>query len=607
MAEDLEYSVSLADHMSGPAQAASKSISELGKSLSETSKHATESHSLFSKMSEGFVKVVEPAEVLKGAFEGVSAGFKSFVSGVKSGEAKEMVAGIAESMAGLAQLLDLVIPGLGQLAAAAIKVGGAFASMTVGLLQSGAELAIEATMAKLSMVSMFAALGGGQEAGEKTEEMLSDLSAQIGITKEALAPFTKSFMAMGIEGTEALKKVTLAAISAQAIMGDPAAAHSFENLTKKIQVASQTGHGLKIPAKGLGSLADMGIRVDEVAKRMNVSSKALADQLKAGTVDAAKFGDALQDALIEKGKGPLDRMGSSMANLKKMFGQSIDDMFEDMGTAIEPFLAQVKDMLGIFSQSTNSGKAMKAGIGGAFTFIFGVATKAILPIKHFFLDLVIVSLKTYILVKKHWLSVQATMMDFGVVVKGVADSFAFFLKAVDFVVALDESLTSMVDKVSGLYDDMSAAGSSFVDGFVNGIKDGIARAGQAASDLGAAAKKGVKDFLGISSPSKEMYQLGGYTSEGFSGGLNAGTPKVAEASKQMGAATVSGATSGLRASDYATKPGTGATGGESGAGTAVNGGIHITIQAPNGVTNAIELTETAVAILFERLALQQGL
>src|SRR5260221_460329 len=120
------------------------------------------------------------------------------------------------------------------------------------------------------------------------------------MTKDSLAPLTASFMAMGISGTDALEKITLAAASARALMtgtGKDGAA-AFESLTKKIQVAVQTGHGLKIPAKGLGSLADMGIRVDEVAKLMNVSSEALSAQLKDGSVNAKKFGDALQDALI---------------------------------------------------------------------------------------------------------------------------------------------------------------------------------------------------------------------------------------------------------------------------------------------------------------------
>lgn len=604
MAEELTFGVTLEDHMSGPARM-------IGQSLSEMATHAEHGKSALTEMSAGFVKVIEPTEVLHGAIEGVTEGFKTFAEGLKNGEVKEMVSGIFDSLAGLAQMLDLIVPGLGQLASAAIKVGGAFASMTVGLIQAGAELSIEATQSKLAMIDMFAALGGGIDVGKETEEMLAGLSDKIGVTKDTLAPFTRAFMAMGIEGEEALKKVTLAAISAQAIMGDPSAAHAFETLTKKIQVAAQTGHRLKIPEKGLKGLADMGIRVDDVAKRMNVSAATLAAQLKAGTVNAKEFGDALQDALIDKGAGPLQRMGSSMASLKKMFGQNIEVMFEDMGKAIEPFIAAVKDMLSIFGQSTNSGKVMKATISGAFSFMFKEATKVVPYVKHFLQDLIIYSLRAYIAIKpiirsfreigdsqSSWLSLDATM-------HSITRTFGMIADAVIFSIQVLVGLYEIGQQLFQWAEDAYDIGKSFCDGLVNGITSGVASVVDAAKGLGAAAKKGLKDFLGIASPSKLMMSMGDDVGAGLASGIRGGVTPVIDASADLGAAAAQTVGGSLKADYSQAASGASAQGGANGGGAQM-GAITINITAPNGVTNTLDLTEIAVAAIFERLQLQRG-
>lgn len=614
MGEGTEYAISLEDRMSGPAMAAAKSLGELAKS-------AHESKGGLSELTEGFIKTVEPAEVLRGAFEGVSEGFKSFAAGLKSGEAKEMIGGIFEAAAGLAQVLDLVIPGLGQVASAAIKVGGAFASMTVGLVQSGAELAIEANQDRMALIDMFSALEGGPEAGAKTEEMLTDLSHTIGITKKELAPFAASFAAMGIHGTEALEKVTLAAISAKAIMhaaGKDGGA-AFESLTRKIQVAAQTGHGLKIPAKGLGSLAEMGVEVDDVAKRMGVSSKALADQLKAGTVDAKKFGDALQDTLIEKGAGPLARMSSSLENLKKMFGQSLDEMFE--GVDIKPFLEGLKDLARLFDKDSVSGKILKNAVGGAFSYIFQQATKALPYIQIGILKLMTYSVRAHTFMKAHWSAISAAISTVGVAlgilggiaVAAIAIVTAPVWLAVGAFAALAAGIGWVLENGEQLMDDAVKWGAGIVDGLVNGITGGIEKAKAAAMDLGKGVKDSITGFLGISSPSLVFAQLGQHTAGGFAQGIEGGMGEAKKASASLAGASVAGVSAGpapaaqVVAPEIAPPSRKEPEGGDKGAGKAMTievGGI--TITAPQGVTAAVELTEIAIATIFERLALSQG-
>lgn len=71
-----------------------------------------------------------------------------------------------------------------------------------------------------------------------------------------------------------------------------------------------------------------------------------------------------------------------------------------------------------------------------------------------------------------------------------------------------------------------SAGADLVRGFINGIKSQIGQLKQVAADLANSVSGGVKDFLGISSPSKLMMEVGKDTMEGFSIGLNDGVPDL---------------------------------------------------------------------------------
>jgi len=585
MSEELRFGVRLEDHMSGPAHTAAKSLGELGA-------HSEHDKSAISELAHEFTKVVEPTEVMREAFAKVGEGLREFGEGAKSGEAKEVIAGLTTTLAGLASMLDLVYPGLGQLASALIKVQGAAIGLAVGLAQSGAELAIEATLAKRSMIDMFGALAGGEEQGRATEEMLSDMSRQLGKTKDELAPFVAKFMALGVEGEEALHTMTLAAVSAQAIMRDPGAAVAFENLAKKIQLAAQTSQGLKIPLKGLGSLAEMGIRVDDVAKRMNMSTHDLAEQLKKGTADAGAFGDALQDALIEKGAAPVARMGLSMKSLGKMMSQSIDDAFEDMDQAIEPFLVQLKDMLSVMSANEAGGIALKATMGGAFKYIFSIATEALPKIEEYFLRLAIASVQAYIVVKQNWTEIRGALEPVVLFAKMIAWQMQ---QAADGLTRFGNALEKVSGFASRTFGGVGhEAGGQFIKGMSQGITDGIPEVQKAAGAGAVAAKVSTETKLEIHSPSRVGFRLGRQYPAGIAMGMHAGERDVERAGERIGVASVRGS---VEAS-----PGSSGRG----AGVTIHGGVRIEIAAKDGVTHALELTETAVASLFERLRLAQG-
>lgn len=584
--------------MTTPAREASRSVHELAKE----SEHAK---GILAEFSDGIIKTVEPVEILKDSFKDLRAGFTEVGTALKAGELKG-VSGITEALGGIASTLDLVLPGLGQFASAAIHAFGSVAGSVVGLVQEMAKMSIEATQAKASLIETFGALEGGIADGRATEEMFSELSQKIGVTESTLVGFGQKFVAMGIESEDALRKITLAAVSAQAIMRDPAAGDAFATLAKKIQLASDTGHGLKIPLKGLGSLASMGVRVDDVAKRMGLSSHDLSEQLKKGTASAKLFGDALQDALIEKGQGPLKRMAFGMDNLKKMFGQSIEEMFEDMGHAVDPFMAQVKSLLGIFSQSTATGKVMKGAITQAFTAIFGVATRVVPVIKHFFQDMIIWSLKSYIFIRQHWTEIRPVLAMVGVTLGVIAVAFGAVAVVVGAVVGLFVALVGAGIAAQAMLVNMAMKayefGDQLVTGLIRGIKAGIGAVGDAASELGHSALNAIRNALEMHSPSRVMVKVGMQAGESMAGGMVGAAPKVAQAGGVIGSAAVAGVRP-IGSGSYA-KAGESMAGGSSRPMSI--GKVEVHVHAADGVTHVTELTEVAVAALFERLALMQG-
>lgn len=665
MAEGIDFGISLSDRMSGPAKDASRSLSELAKSLSETKKElssyqqqlslaknlgdiegyrkytslvgehrkklyelrssmegmkapAEEHLSIFQRMREGFVRTVEPAEVLKGAFEGVAAGFHTFASALKAGEAKEAVAGLSESLAGLAQILDLVEPGLGQVAAAVVRLGGAFAGMTVGLVQSGIELSVEATQTKSALIDTFAALGDGTETGERTEEMLANLSHQIGITRKELAPMAASFMAMGIRGEEELRKVTLAAASAKAMLNgvgrDGSAA--FEGMMTKVQQAIETHNGLKLAARGLGKqFAAMGVNIAEVAAHMrNMDAHGLGAQLKAGTVDAKEFGEALQNTLIEKGAKTLERMAMKFSSMKAMFGQSMEELFEGLDKYVDPLIAQVKELLGLFDKGSALGKTMGLFIGGAMRRILEAATQALPYVEIGLLKIATYSLKAHTWMKKHWHEIKEAIKPVGIVLKAVgivivgvlAAATASFAITTAAVGAFGVAILWVIGKISQLASKGYALVADFVKGLLDGFEFSMPYVKKAASKLAGAALEAARAVWLTQSPSKVMFKMGGFFAEGAALGIRGGQPKVAQASHRMGASAVTSASTGMRASDFGSHGNSSKKGKNAGSGHSIQGGVHIHMTAPNGVTNAVELTEVAVATIFERLMLSQG-
>lgn len=550
-------------------------------------------------------------------FQAAGRAMVGAMGALAAGDVKGAISGATEAFAGMAKTLDQLVPGLGAAASAVITVTGAFIGMTVGVIRAGAAMALEMADAKGDLVLLFDTLLDGVGTGEEAIAMFDRLGDATGQTREELGKLAQGFAPLATS-TAHLEALTLAAVSASAMA--KGGGEAFEQMYKKIALASETGQALKVPLKGLGSLASMGLKVDDVAKKMGMSAEQLGKQLASGSVDAKKFGDAMTSALIDKGAGPVADAAMDLGNLWKKAKESVGKFFEDID--VGPFVKEVKGLFGILDQSTASGQALKAGIGGFFTEVFALMTKLVPLVKHFFLDLIIYGLQAYIALKPIAAAIQAfaeseegiaaiemlkTMLmgaaiAAGVVIAAIAAVGVTIAATVAIVLgafaALGMALTLAYQQLLTWGMSATIAAQNFISGLVGGITAGAAQVVGAVKGLASQATSAFKGALGIASPSKIMMEMGGHMGTGVALGLDATAGDVAASSTGVAVSAVDAA---------AAVP----TGGGAGAGG--GGGVNVTIEAGAIViqggasASVVELTEQAVALIFERIASQQGL
>ena len=314
--DQLKFGITLEDGVSKEAGKAAEALRGLETGLRGTKEAATVG-------TVGVEKIATGAHHAGESIHGMSAEAK---------EAKGVIEGFAEGLGELSPTLTAV-----RLGAAA--VGFVLADLAVEAVKSGAEIvkslvetALEVGEVNDKLEATFEALGKGPGAGKATLTFLNDLAKELPQSREQLAEWTKQFQAIGITDLTQLRGEITAVASAQAIMGDQGA-QAYEMIRKRVAAAVEAHQPLKLETRSLQQLYAAGINFNDVAMHMGVSAAVLGAQLKAGTVDAAKFGDALKDSLTEKGKGPLEAMGNELGTLGKKAKETFDHLFDDIDTS----------------------------------------------------------------------------------------------------------------------------------------------------------------------------------------------------------------------------------------------------------------------------------
>ena len=627
----LSYVIDLIDKVSGPANKSASAAEKLGAKLELLQKKMAsldKQKTLATSMGE-----FDKADKIAGKMDALGATIGNITPPTQ--EAAGVMDVLKGGIGALGPEAELAATLFKVEAAATIGLAAAFVSLSV----AGLGLAEHVQQLRHESIAAFDALGEGKTTGEEVYSMLGKLSDSIGIARSDLIPLTKQFMAMGITSVDALQAMTTAALSAQALMGSPAAADAYANLEQKIQAAAMATGKLKLEGKAIKGLADMGVNLSDVAGELGMKTEALAAKLKAGAENADEFGDALTNALIKKGKDPLAVLGASTEQMTKKLREDFGAMFADID--MKAVMVGVRELLKIFEKSTASGQAMKMIITASFNAIAKVAAAVFPLIRWMLLNVLIIGLKAFTWVAPaigwivglyRWVSsfvdIMATakvvieivaiaaavlaaiigvvlVVAIGIIMGMVMSVIGIYLVFIGVIVVVIAAIGWLIGQLGDLWsalgnlgsEALSAAGD-FIQGLINGITSGAGAVIDSVKSLGSSIVDAAKSALGISSPSKVFHAIGRFTTEGMAGGLDAGAPHVTD-----------------RMTALAKPPDLPARGGGGAESAAHGGGRTITVGAGamqfniSGVKDADQLAAMLPAIIaqaFEQLQLQAG-
>lgn len=99
----------------------------------------------------------------------------------------------------------------------------------------------------------------------------------------------------------------------------------------------------------------------------------------------------------------------------------------------------------------------------------------------------------------------------------------------DMLDAIGGLIQDGIDSIGGFVQDMLDAGGELIQGLVDGILGAPANIGGALMDMVGGGIDGLKNMLGIASPSKLFRQFGEYTMEGFAQGIGRGAGEAERA------------------------------------------------------------------------------
>lgn len=97
------------------------------------------------------------------------------------------------------------------------------------------------------------------------------------------------------------------------------------------------------------------------------------------------------------------------------------------------------------------------------------------------------------------------------------------------VIEVPKIVLSIVGEFKKLPDELKKLGKFIWDGLINGLKDAWSTVTNGIKGFTDGFINGFKDALGIRSPSKVFYEIGGYSDQGLANGINAALPYVEQA------------------------------------------------------------------------------
>lgn len=459
----------------------------------------------------------------------------------------------------------------GEAAAIVLTAIVAVATVLISTLWDLVTGAIAISQEKDALASTFEALSDGAESGMELVDSLSAVAAELPQAEGKVLAWGKTLLAAGVQG-KALEESLRAVASAEALMGSEGAGAATTML-------KMLGEGGKVAdmmikqiqeggPKAARMLAEMGLHAKDIAKALDTTPEAM----KTMKLTAEQAGAAVRKALVEKGADALEEMSLTWESIMGKLDDAWGDLFEDMGTAIKPFMREVRDLFAEFSAGGVAQSATKSLLTSFFTELFEIAAKVTHAIHLGYLEIEVAALKAYIamapIVKALKMilasAVTLTVLKFAfygivaiVVVFAALIAFstaiillfaAAFASVIGIVIALVSLVVSaisyLIDAIidlvsstggalSGWASDAYDAAADWVSGIVNGISSGTGAVVAAVTALASAALDTFTSFFAIKSPSRVMAKMGGHIAQGTAEGIDDGADEAQGSMEDM--------------------------------------------------------------------------
>jgi hypothetical protein len=422
------------------------------------------------------------------------------------------------------------------------------------------------------------------------------LNLKLPQSRAQVADWITAFEKMNVTDLGRMDRELRATAASTVVLRD-ASGESFLRIERKIQDAIEGHHTLKIASKELTKTIGTNM-LGATAKLMGLPLEKLEQQLKGGTVDAAKFGNALEEAFIEKGGKGLDAMWMRTGVVSRKLKDTFGELFSGVDTS--PLTQAMVDIISLFDQSQPSGQAMKTTITTAFNAIIKKIGEAMTQGELWLLDMEIIALSIELALIPVWKIIkkigEALGHDLGNVL-GLAIGTAGAPAAGP--TTPQQAQASALGK-AGLAADVLAGmlpvGGGIAQGLINGMIGMIPEVHAAGVQVGKAGVAGAKEGAGVHSPSLPGIQIGGFIAEGL--GLGMTSSPIPERAGR----TISGYALGGMVGQALTAPAANANGG---GGLALHIG-SLVVQGQHGITDATALSASGLAVALERYQLASG-
>jgi len=559
MADALSYQLKLVDGMSGPANSANKALAALQKQIKAEEQELARLNKAQRNLNKDDVVDIATSKQLKQQISQKGNALASLQQQmVQLGQAGTKDIGAAtESVEGLGSELGLLADPAAAAAAAVLALGAAFAA----LVYKGASIAIQAAEAKQDTLDLLDAMLGSAQAANDVYGKIEDLTGKVAISQERATGLARELSAAGITNADALTDAIKTIGQVESVLGNEAGGKIQTILEKAVQ----TGKFSINPKQLVGTGVQVQKLYEQIAKNTGKGVKQVEAELKAGKISAEVGVKALTQVVGAKFAGPAEGQVKDLGNQLQHLKDNIGKLFEDVDTG--GFLDALHDVLSVFDQSTESGKALKAVLTAAFNGVFSVA-QAVLPyIKTGLRGLVIIGLQVAIALKP----LVKTLRDaFGGESKSGVDTLAAALSTVGeyvakfvgylvvvaqfkplwyaiaaavaialtpfalflaIMIAINTAIAFVISKIVDLitwFVSLGPAAAKTGGDIVDGLIDGFVNMGpnllKAVSFLASKAIGAFKKVFGIASPSKVMMGMGVNLMKGLDMGINVGAP-----------------------------------------------------------------------------------